>query len=160
MVQETLLCAARNLAGFRGGGEPEWRAWLARIAEREIIRQTRRHLGADRRAVGREAPLPDGSGSVTGAPRLDAWLAASGAGPSASVQRRERAALLAAALDRLPADYREVLVLRHLQGLEFAEVALRMGRSSGAARVLWTRALRRLREVLDEDRRLQPDVAK
>jgi RNA polymerase sigma-70 factor (ECF subfamily) len=37
--------------------------------------------------------------------------------------------LLADALDRLPEDYREVLVLRHLEGLRFPEVARRMGRT-------------------------------
>ena len=52
------------------------------------------------------------------------------------------------ALARLPADHREVLILRHLEGLDFAEVALRMNRSAGAVRVLWTRALKKLREEL------------
>jgi hypothetical protein len=41
---------------------------------------------------------------------------------------------------------RDVLVLRHLEGLPFAEVARRMGRSPGAVRVLWLRALELLRQ--------------
>jgi RNA polymerase sigma-70 factor (ECF subfamily) len=42
-------------------------------------------------------------------------------------------------------DYREVLVLRNLQGLPFEEVATRIGRSVGATRMLWLRAIEKLR---------------
>jgi RNA polymerase sigma-70 factor (ECF subfamily) len=53
---------------------------------------------------------------------------------------------LAKLLERLPADYREVIVLRSLEELPYEEVASRMGRSAGAVRVLWVRALARLRD--------------
>jgi RNA polymerase sigma-70 factor (ECF subfamily) len=65
-----------------------------------------------------------------------------------AAMRKERALVLADALASLPDDYREVLVLRHLEGLDFPEVAQRMSRSAGAVRVLWTRALKKLREAL------------
>ena len=54
-------------------------------------------------------------------------------------------------LARLSADYREVIVLRNLQGLPFAEVAHRMGRSAGAVRVLWVRAVDQLRQHLEAE---------
>ena len=57
--------------------------------------------------------------------------------------------VLADQLAQLPADYRDVLVLRHLEGLSFGEVAERMGRSPGAVRMLWLRAIDQLRERLD-----------
>jgi RNA polymerase sigma-70 factor (ECF subfamily) len=63
--------------------------------------------------------------------------------------RREDEILLADALAELPADYRDVIVIRHIEGLPFEEVAQRMGRSAGAVRMLWLRALKRLREVLE-----------
>jgi len=50
-------------------------------------------------------------------------------------------------LARLPAAYREVIVLRNLEGLAFDEVARRMNRSPGAVRVLWLRALDQLRQL-------------
>ena len=53
--------------------------------------------------------------------------------------------LLAEALSRLPEDYREVIVLRNLEGLSHEDVAARMGRAVGAVRMLWMRALARLR---------------
>ncbi len=72
--------------------------------------------------------------------------------PSASslAIRRERAVLLADALEKLPADYREVFVLRNIEHIPFNDIAVRMSRSPGAARVLWTRAMRRLGQLLVE----------
>jgi RNA polymerase sigma-70 factor (ECF subfamily) len=150
LVQETLLRAAQNIGQFRGDCEGEWRAWLARIAEREVVHQLRHHLGAARRAVSRERPLSPPSSSAGGS-RLEQWWARSQSSPSQAAMRQERVLLLVAALGRLPDDYREVLVLRHLEGLDFPEVARRLERSPGAARVLWTRALKRLREELPRD---------
>ena len=57
---------------------------------------------------------------------------------------------LADVLARLPDDYREVIVLRNLEGLSHEEAARRMGRSVGAVRMLWVRALARLRRELKE----------
>ena len=61
---------------------------------------------------------------------------------------REQGVLLADALSELPEDYREVLILRHLDGLSFSEVAQRMGRTLDAVKQLWVRALERLRRGL------------
>jgi RNA polymerase sigma-70 factor (ECF subfamily) len=79
---------------------------------------------------------------------LDAALFAKQSSPSQQAARRERAILLADALARLPDEYREVIVLRHLQGLPFAEVAQRLGRSLDSVDKLWVRALARLRRTL------------
>ena len=76
-------------------------------------------------------------------------LAATASTASAVAARRERAVLLADALAGLPPDHREVVILRNLEGLRFNEVATRMGRSSGAVRMLWARAIERLSEALE-----------
>ena len=76
-------------------------------------------------------------------------LAATATTASAVAARRERAVLLADALEGLPADYRDVVILRNLEGLKFSEVATRMGRSSGAVRMLWARAIEKLSETLE-----------
>ena len=83
--------------------------------------------------------------------RLETALAAPTSSPSWGAQRRERAALLADHLARLPAAYREVLVLRHLENLAFEEVAQRMQRSNAAVRMLWLRAIDQLRKHLNEE---------
>ena len=80
---------------------------------------------------------------------LDAGLAAAQSTPSQQADRREQAVRLADALDRLPEAYRDVLILRYLEGLKFPEVARRMGRSLDSVEKLWVRALARLRRTLE-----------
>jgi RNA polymerase sigma-70 factor (ECF subfamily) len=75
-------------------------------------------------------------------------LAASISTPSQHAVRREQAVLLADALGRLPDDYREVIILRNLEGLGFAEVSARMGRSEDSVQKLWVRALGNLRGLM------------
>jgi RNA polymerase sigma-70 factor (ECF subfamily) len=58
--------------------------------------------------------------------------------------------LLADALARLPDDYREVIVLRHLNSQTFAEVAELLDRTVPSVKSIWTRAIRRLRSELQE----------
>jgi RNA polymerase sigma-70 factor (ECF subfamily) len=82
---------------------------------------------------------------------LDQGLIANMSSPSHQVARRETAVLLADALDRLPVDYREAIVLRHLEGLSFAEVASRMNRSVDSVEKLWVRALGKLRQAMVSD---------
>jgi RNA polymerase sigma-70 factor (ECF subfamily) len=146
-VQETLLRAARNIEQFQGTSEEEWCAWLARIAENEVVQQMRHHLGAAKRAASREQPVAESDGLS----RLERWFTKAQSSPSMAAMRKERSLHLADALARLPEDYREVLILRHLEGLDFPDVAQRMNRSAGAVRVLWTRALKKLREALPID---------
>ena len=73
---------------------------------------------------------------------------AAGSTPSQQAARREQAVLLADALDRLPQDYREVIILRHLEGLTFPEVARRLDRTLDSVEKLWARGLARLRRSL------------
>ena len=79
---------------------------------------------------------------------LDQAVPAAGSTPSQQAARREQAVLLANALGRLPPDYREVIVLRNLQGLSFPEVAGRMGRTVDSVEKLWARGLAQLRRAL------------
>jgi RNA polymerase sigma-70 factor (ECF subfamily) len=69
--------------------------------------------------------------------------------PSDHAQRRELVAVVADRLASLPADYRDVIVLRNLEGLSFEEVAGRMNRTPGAVRVLWVRAIEKFRGFAD-----------
>ena len=64
-------------------------------------------------------------------------------------RRREMSVVLADALAELTADYREVIVLRSIEELEWGEVAKKMNRSQGAVRLLWARALKRLRPLIE-----------
>jgi len=70
--------------------------------------------------------------------------------PSQSAQRRELGVVLADALASLTVDYREVIVLRSIEEREWDEIAQRMGRSPGAVRMLWTRALQQLKPLIED----------
>ena len=59
---------------------------------------------------------------------------------------------LTEALRRLPDDYRDVILMRNIEGLSHDEVALRMDRNVGSVRMLWVRALARLRDGLEESK--------
>ena len=76
-------------------------------------------------------------------------LAESGPSPSQQAARRELDVLLADVLAQLPDDYREVLILRNLEGFSHEAIAARMNRSRGAVRMLWVRALASLRDAMN-----------
>jgi RNA polymerase sigma-70 factor (ECF subfamily) len=148
VVQETFLEAYRDFAQFRGTTEAELMAWLRRILASNLADQARRFTGARRRDVRLERRLADELDESSRV--LDRGLAARQSTPSERAAHREQALLLAEALERLPADYREVIILRHLEELRFPEVAQRMGRTLDSVKNLWTRALDRLRRALED----------
>jgi RNA polymerase sigma-70 factor (ECF subfamily) len=148
LVQEAFLEAHRTFAQFRGATEREFTSWLRHILASQVAMLVRRYLGTQRRNVRLERELAD---ELEQSSRfLNQGLAAKGSSPSQRAVRREQAVLLAEALGKLPEDYREVLVLRHLEDLSFPEVARRMDRTVASVKNLWTRALALLRRSLGE----------
>jgi len=145
LVQETFLQAQQGLPGFHGLTEPELLQWLRQILAARLAKLMRHFYGTQRRNVRLEQELDDDLDRSSSAVQA---LAASQSSPSQQAARREESVLLAGALDRLPADYREVIVLRQLEELSFPEVAQRMGRSVGSVKQLWMRALVQLRRLL------------
>jgi RNA polymerase sigma-70 factor (ECF subfamily) len=146
LVQETFLEAHRDFGQFRGASEPELVGWLRQILVSNLANLVRRFLGTQGRDVRLERELAaslDQSSRV-----LDQALAAPGSTPSQQAARREQAVLLADGLGRLPGDYREVIILRHLEGLRFPEIAARMDKSLDSVKKLWARALAQLRSTL------------
>lgn len=148
LIQETFLKAHRDFAQFRGDSEGQLVAWLRQILATNLAMQVRRFFGTQGRDARLERDLADDlerSSQVWGA-----GLAAPTSTPSMKAMRREQAVLLAQALDRLPADYREVLILRHMEERTFSEVAEQMGRTLDSVKKLWARALASLRRSLEE----------
>lgn len=146
LVQETFLEAHRSFPSFRGTSEAELVRWLRQILAANLTDLLRRYLGTKGRDVRLEREITEALDCSSA--RLDCGLVAPQSSPSHQASRREQAVLLADALEQLPADYREVLVLRHLEGLTFPEVARRMERSLDSVDKLWMRALARLRQIL------------
>jgi len=142
LVQETLLEAQRDFRQFHGQTSGEIGAWLRQILARNLADQVKHHQ-SQKRDIGREEPLERLLDEMPQA------LAAPISTPSAQAVHREQTDELGRALALLPADYREVLTLRHLQGEAFETIAARMGRSAGAVRMLWMRALEQLGGLMD-----------
>jgi RNA polymerase sigma-70 factor (ECF subfamily) len=147
LVQEAFLGATRDFPQFRGTTEPEFLSWLRQILASLLANLVRHYQGTQRRDVRLERQLAVELEQSSQA--LDHSLVAPQSSPSHQAIRREQSVLLAEALGRLPREWRDLLILRHLEGQTFPEVAQRMGRSVDSVKKLWPRALAGLRRLLE-----------
>jgi len=149
VVQDALADAGEKLDDYLLRRPLPFYPWLLRLAVERLIRLRRHHIGCQKRGVGREVagdrPLADGSGR-----RLADNLAASGTSPSRHAIREESRHRLLLTLDRLAPPDREILVLKYLEGLNFGEIAARLGVKEGTVKVRHFRALDRVRKLLGE----------
>ena len=144
LVQEVFLDAHRYFPTFRGTAEPQFAQWLREILAGTLANQVRRYFGTKARDLRLERSLAadlDRSSVAFGGIPIDPHPS-----PSEQVVRGEQSLLVAEALSRLAPDYQTVIVLRHLEGLTFPEVAARMGRTVDSVEKLWLRGLTRLRK--------------
>jgi RNA polymerase sigma-70 factor (ECF subfamily) len=148
LVQEACLQAIRDFAQFRGHTEAEFIAWLRQILTNTGIAMIRRYKGTKLRDVAREQRFQHQLERSSVA--LGRLAATRDDSPSRIADRREGAVVLADALAQLPEDYRDVLVLFHLESLSLAEIAERMGRTIASVRGLRTRAAVKLRMLMEE----------
>jgi RNA polymerase sigma-70 factor (ECF subfamily) len=132
-VQDGFLKVLRGLSSFRG--EARFRTWLLAIVANEARGSLRRS------ARRRESPLDDAS------PPLD-----EGPSPERQATLRDEAARARAALASLPEKQRLAVQLRVDEGLSFREVGDIIGSSEGAARVNYHHGIRRLRDMMEDDR--------
>jgi RNA polymerase sigma-70 factor (ECF subfamily) len=147
LVQDALLKASLRFGQFRGATDAELAGWLRQTLSRCLADLVRRYRTGCRRA-GREQSLEQLLDRSSAA--MERVLATNGTSPSASAAQRDLGVVLSDALAELSEDHREVIVLHHLEGLDWDEVARRMARTAGAVRMLWTRALKQLRPLIDE----------
>ena len=146
LAQDTCLEAHRHFGQFRGTTEAEFGAWLRKILAGLLANSVRRYKGTKQRDVRRErSTLNDASESSV---PCAVEVIARGGTPSEQVIERETSVQLTLAVSQLAPDYRQVIDLRNLEGLSFAEVSQRMGRSVDSVEKLWSRALGKLRRAL------------
>ncbi len=146
LAQEVYLAAHNGIADFQGRTADEFSAWLRGILTNVIAMQVRRYLGTKKRDPRLEQALDQRLADASGF--LQSGLAGDVTSPSQNFARNEAFLQLAEALEDLPEDYRQVIVLRHVDSLPFAEVARLMGRSVDSVEKLWVRALAKLRAEL------------
>jgi RNA polymerase sigma-70 factor (ECF subfamily) len=147
IVQEALADAAGRLDDYLREPPLPFYPWLRQFAWERLVKAHRRHIHSRRRSVTREEPMPLPDESVQ---HLARRLLAGDTSPSRRLIREEQRAELRAALAALDPRDREILVLRHLEQMDTAEVAAVLGLSEGAVRTRQYRALLRLRALLED----------
>ncbi len=128
VAQEVLLIVHRDFERLAPRAPDEFLPWLFGVAEHRVRDLADRQRAAKRNG---EPRRPDAARS-----------------PSSVVGHREDADRLMRAIAALPDDYRDVLRLRRFEELPAAEVGRRMGRTEGAVRILYFRAIGVLRDAM------------
>ena len=143
LTQETFLKALRSITSFRG--EADLKTWLYRIAVNES-RNRFRWWKRRRRETTFSLDVPTGRGDQTFAD----ILADGGEDPEAALIRVEREIRLRRALIRLPAAFREVVILRDIKGLSYEEVATAVDANLGTVKSRIARGREELRKLLGD----------
>jgi RNA polymerase sigma-70 factor, ECF subfamily len=143
VVQEAHLEAFRRLRTYLKERPMPFRLWLRQIAYDRTLKAWRHHRGTARRAVGREVPLPERSSLV-----LAQQLLAGGSTPSQRLDRRELAQRLRQAIAQLPQSDREVILMRHFEGLSNPEVGCLLAIDPATVSKRHGRAMLRLHRIL------------
>lgn len=145
-AQQAFISAYKNLRSFRGGS---FRAWLLRIVTNACYDELRRQM---RRPTTSLEPLDD-SGEEIESPK---WLADSSELPEDSILRAELGQAIQRCLERLPLDFRTVVVLVDVQGMDYLEAANVIDKPLGTVKSRLARARQRMRTCLQEFWELLP----
>jgi len=145
VVQEAHLEALRRLDAYLERPALPFRLWLRQIAFDRALKARRHHLGTARRTLRREVPLPERSSLA-----LARQLLAGGSTPSQQLDNRELARRLRQAVAQLPDADREMVTLRHFEGLSNQETACLLGLDPATASKRHGRAMLRLHRILCE----------
>ena len=145
-TQEAFLSAFRGLNGYRGGS---FRAWLLRTVTNACYDELRRR---QRRPTIPLEPTTENEDEI----ESPSWLADPQTSPEERLEQAELEHAIQHCLEGLPADFRSVVVLADIQGLDYAEVALALRKPLGTVKSRLARARLRLRDCLQGFRELMP----
>ncbi len=143
VLQETYLDASQKLTAYLSHPRVSLFVWLRGLTLDRLAKVQRRHVGTKGRAVSCELRLPEASSLSLGRNLL-----AAGPTPSRIVEQDELRRQVTGALQQLGDRDREVLVMRHFEGMTNVQVAEALGLSDSAASMRYGRALKRLKEIL------------
>ncbi len=133
IVQEAYLRALRFFSGFRGG---DGRAWLLRIVRNTFYSWIEKKHPREMKTVSEEKALD---------------FASDGPAPDARLLREADTVALRRAIEELPVEFREALVMRELEGLSYKEIADVANVPMGTVMSRLARARRLLRQTLLKD---------
>ena len=133
VVQEAYLRAFKSFGGFHGSNGRPWLLTIVRNTAYNLIKKNQTvHLTT---TFDEEEHIPDRE-SVS---------------PAALLEHDEKSKLVRQAIDRLPDEFREIVVLRHLEGLSYKEIADVAHLAPGTVMSRLARARAKLKEFLKAD---------
>lgn len=148
VVQESWLEVARRFPRWAEEAKVPFHVWLRLVTGQTLAQVHRRHLAAHMRDALREAPALESRPSVSATSFADAF-ATSATTPTQAVAREEVRARVLAALEELDEVDREIVALRHFEGLSNEDAAAELSIEPAAASKRFTRALLRLKPALE-----------
>jgi RNA polymerase sigma-70 factor (ECF subfamily) len=139
LVQDAFVLALQDLEDFTYKDEGDFLRWLSKIVENRI-RDNVKKLHADKRNIRKEVLLhnraPTTGKSFAGA--LEPIVTTT---PSVIVSKGEDLDKLEKAINKLTPEYREVIILKKIEGLSYKEIGNKLGKSSDAVGMLVSRAM-------------------
>jgi len=142
IVQDTFLSAYQNLKSFRG--EAAFGSWVHRIAANQALMRLRHQRVVEAATEELRGPEFTERGSLAEYPEVD-WSRRA----DERVLDEELGRAIRQATDRLPEGYREVFLLKDVEGLSYEEIAEMMELSVPAVKSRLHRARLALREEID-----------
>ncbi len=121
LTQDVLIKAFQALPGWRP--EAEFRTWLFRIAANAATDALRRRQVVEFVELDEDYDVPGG-----------------GANPEAQLAAKQQLRALDAALNRLPPDHREILLLREVEDMSYGEIGAALGITEGTVKSRLARA--------------------
>ncbi|WP_145423312.1 sigma-70 family RNA polymerase sigma factor [Symmachiella dynata] len=143
ILQETFMDASQKIDAYVSDPRVTLFVWLRGLTLDRLLKVQRRHLGTQSRDILRELRLPAESSLALGR-----QLLAGGPTPSGIMEQGELRRQVAAALQQLNDRDREVLVMRHFEGMSNLQVAEALEIAATAATMRHGRALKRLKDIL------------
>ncbi len=145
IVQQTLLNAYSARAQCQGKQEAEILAWLRQILV-HVISHATRELHTKQRDINREQSIA--ADLDASSMRIECFLTDKEPSPSQALVRKDRLRIVAAAIESLPEDQRQVVVLRYWEEKSMQEIAELLDKSTYAVAGLRYRAMKELRKIL------------
>jgi RNA polymerase sigma-70 factor (ECF subfamily) len=148
VTQNAFLSAYRSLDGFRGGS---FRAWVMRMVSNACYDELRRRK---RRPTISLEPVNEDDEEI----ESPTWLADDSASPETEVERAELDQALQSCLNGLPEEFRAVVVMVDVEGLDYQEVSVAVGKPLGTVKSRLARARLKMRDCLRHFWELLPSI--
>src|SRR5262249_48381023 len=144
VVQESWVEIVRRFPEWAAQSQVPFHVWLRLMTAQSLAQAQRRNLGAHMRDAQREVPVLESRVSVPAVNAADAFVATA-TSPTLAARREELRERVLGALEELDEIDREIVSLRHFEGLSNEEAAVELAITPDAASKRFLRALVRLK---------------